>query len=243
MNIHVFLLCYNESALLPHAVAHYRKHFPTCNITIYDNESTDNSLKLALSLKCNVYRWSSENIIDDFKYIDIKNNCWKSVESGWIIMADMDEFLCITESELKEEKEKGTIILRTQGYDMIGESTRVDLTDIDLQQISKYVLNDWESKHICFLREKIEEMNYGLGAHSCNPVTTDGLPLTYSEKTYWNKHMNYLGLPFYIQKIINRYERSKCMREKNLAIHYINNVSDIEQNYLQMLEKSTELFP
>jgi hypothetical protein len=48
--MNVFLLCYNERAMLPHTVNHYKKHLPSCTITVYDNESTDGSAALARQL-------------------------------------------------------------------------------------------------------------------------------------------------------------------------------------------------
>jgi hypothetical protein len=240
METHIFLLCYNESALLPHTIAHYRRYLPSCHITIYDNESTDNSVEIAKSLGCKIVSWSSGNIIDDFKYIDIKNNCWKSVEKGWIIVGDMDEFLCVTEEELSEEEKKGTNMLTVRGYDMIGESSRIDLVDIDLQGIRKYRENNWENKYLCFRREKIEEMNYNLGAHFCDPRPRDS-GLIYSENAYWNKHMNYLGLPYYMNKILGRYERSELMRSKDLDIQYTNDIDLITRRYYWVLENSISL--
>ena len=131
MNVSLFLLCYNESALLPHTIKHYRKYLPNCSITIYDNESTDNSVELAKSLGCNVISWNSNNIIDDFKYVKIKNNCWNTVTCGWVIVADMDEFLCVTDQDLLKETNNGVSLLTIKGVNMIGESSKIDLTDID----------------------------------------------------------------------------------------------------------------
>lgn len=233
MDINIFLLCYNESSLLPHTIKHYKKYLPSCKITIYDNESTDNSVEIAKKLGCNVISWNSNNIIDDYKYIEIKNNCWKSIEKGWIIMADMDEYLCVTEDDLMKEMKNGTTILNINGLDMIGESETIDLSDIDLQEIKKYVNNPMENKKLCFLREKISEMNYSMGAHSCNPQGD----IRYSSIIYINKHMYILGLKFLTNKFIKRYERSEKMRQFGMATHYMSDTEKIKNLYKDSINK------
>jgi hypothetical protein len=232
MEINIFLLCFNESALLPHTINHYKKYLPSCKITIYDNESTDNSVDIAKNLGCSIVSWNSNNIIDDELYIELKNSVWKKCNSGWIIMADMDEFLCVTEVELMKEKELGTTILQIDGRDMIGESETLDLTDIDLQKINKYIKNNYESKNLCFLREEIVDMNYSLGAHSCNPTGN----IVYSSNVYINKHMNVLGLNYLIDKHIKRYKRSEKMRLKNLCIHYTKDIDKIKEMYKECID-------
>lgn len=232
-------MCYNESALIPHTVKHYKKYLPNSVITIYDNESTDNSVELAKSLGCTVISWSSGNIMDDLKQSNIKNNCWKSVNSGyWVIVADMDEFLCVTEADLLQETNLGTSILKTHGIDMIGESTTLDLSDIDLQTIKKCSKCPSESKSLCFYKEFIREMNYGPGAHKCKPKCTVGIKLKYSKTVYINKHMNFLGLNFYIDKVTKRYSRNEKMRKIGFGTHYTNDVKIAESSYNNVLNKS-----
>jgi len=238
MDISIFILCYNEEVLLPHTISHYKRYLPNCKITIYDNESTDRSVELAKSLGCNIISWSSNNHIDDYKYKDIKNNCWKSVTSGWIIVADMDEFVCVTEEELIEEYTRGTSILTIDGINMIGESKTIDLDDINLQDICKYKNNNWEYKQLCFLREKIVEMNYSLGCHNSNPSGQ----IVYSSRIYLNKHMEYLGLDYLKNKIQKRYERSEKMRKKGIALHYTNNLNTIRKRYVDELDNCNHLF-
>lgn len=229
--INIFILCYNESILLPHTVTHYKKNIPSCKITIFDNESTDNSAEIAKSLGCNVISWSSNNIIDDFKYKFLKNNCWKAVKEGWILVLDMDEWLCITEKELNEEKSMGTTILKVQGVEMVGESRTLDLSDIDLYNLNKYVEYDDESKNLCFLRDSIFEMNYGMGAHHSDPRGR----VQYSSKTYINRHMSHLGLRFLMDKMEKRYKRSEEMRARGYAIHYSNDPRTVKMKYDKLL--------
>jgi glycosyltransferase involved in cell wall biosynthesis len=226
MEINVFLLCYNESALLPHTIKHYKKYLPSCKITVYDNESTDNSAQIAKELGCSVIFWNSNNILNEEIQIYLRNTIWHE-SKGWIIVADMDEFLCITEDDLRNEMNNGVTILKIKGYDMIGESQTLDLTDIDLQEITKYVENSGEDKYLCFFREPIIDMNYGPGSHICYPCGTT----IYSSNVYINKHMNYLGLNFIINKLTERYKRSEKMRKKGWSCHYTNDVEEIKKRY------------
>lgn len=232
--VHVFLLCYNEAPLLPHAVRHYKKYLPTCKITIYDNYSTDTSREIAAGLGCDIMVWGSDNILDDRIQVMLKNSVWKTVSSGWIIVADMDEFLCVTEDDLRSEHARGTTLLRTRGLDMIGESETLDLTDIDLQGVRKYVRNTQEDKTVCFRREAVVEMHYTLGAHLCDP---HGMRV-WSDTVYDLKHMSYLGLPFILNKIMKRYERTELMRTMGIAIHYTNDPDAIRRDFESRLQQS-----
>ena len=176
--------------------------------------------------------------MDDRLHTMLKNSVWKGVAKGWIIVADMDEFLCVTEDDLRAELERGTTLLRVNGYDMIGESQTLDLTDIDLQSIDRAVRCPSEDKTICFRRESILEMHYTIGAHDCGP---HGDPLVWSSNVYINKHMSALGLPFITNKMIKRYERTELMRELGVAIHYTNDNELIRSMYLGMLKESRSL--
>jgi len=233
--ITIFILCHNEEILLPHTIKHYKTFLPDCTIVIYDNKSTDNSVEIAKTQGCKVISWNSNDEIDDYRYLFIKNNCWKN-ECGWVIVCDMDEWLCVTQEDLIKERENNIFILTVYGYNMIGESKRVDLDDIDLHEIKRSVYFPDENKSLCFYRPAIREINYQLGAHICKPIFNT--KTSYSKKIYINKHMNYLGLPFFLNKMMKRYDRSKKMRSKGLAYHYINDIGKIKNMYFDQLFNS-----
>jgi hypothetical protein len=178
--------------------------------------------------------WGSGNEFREDIQVSMRNNLWKSVPSGWVIMADMDEFVCVTEAELAYEESQGTTILQIRGLQMVGESQTLDLTDIDLQGIEKCQVNPLESKNLCFKRDAIVDMNFGWGSHTCSP-TGD---VKYSKIVYDNKHMSYLGLPYITNKIVKRYERSSLARANGILWHYTEDVDKIKSEYMGLLQNS-----
>jgi hypothetical protein len=232
--INIYILCYNESILIPYTVNYYKSRFPTANITIYDNESIDQSVELAKSLNCEVISFSTNKINNVFIKRDIFDNCWKNVTEGWIITADMDEWLDIDENDLIYEEKQNTSILKIKGVDMLGSSNVINLDDIDLNNINIGVFNSCEDKNICFYVPKIKEMNFSVGCHSCKPK---GI-IKYSDKEYYNKHMNYLGIPYIINKNKYRFERSDEMRKQNLSTHYTIDQTKIINEYNKKLTNS-----
>jgi len=233
------MLCYNEIILLPHTIAHYKKNFPNCKITIYDNYSTDGSDILAESLGCNVIKWDSNNQIDDHKYLEIKNNCWKHVDSGWIIVCDMDEWLQANVNDLLFEDKNNTSILTTKGYDIVITSIKDDFNDVDPHNNVKGIYGSHLSKSICFNKNKISEINYDFGAHKCSPIGT----INYSEKEYIIKHNSKMGLMFLINKMVARKKRAHEMQKQGLAVHYNDNIENITKDYCMSVLGELEDIP
>jgi hypothetical protein len=116
----------------------------------------------------------------------IRNNVWKDVRGGWVIMCDMDEYLCVDHRQLSEEEEKGTTVLTTRGLEIVGGSESPDLDDVDITLYDQGHFSHWYSKKVCFLREAVVEMDYGHGCHPCRPVGR----ITYSKREYSLYHMS-----------------------------------------------------
>jgi hypothetical protein len=237
MKVSIFLTCYNESVLLPHTIKHYKACIPSCEITIYDNESSDNSVELAKSLGCKVISFNTNSQFDEHSLTNLRNNCWKNISEGWVIVCDMDEWLYITESELLNELNAGTTIITTRGLNMIGESKTADISDIDINQIDKCVDTVYYSKKSCFLRYAIDDMDYTGGSHFCFPKGT----IKYSLKAYINKHMNFLGLEYVTAKYVRSFKRSENMRKYGAGIQYTDDINKIRDTYNEQLNKSCHL--
>ena len=251
--IHIFILCYNEELILPHTLYHYRSNLPHAYITIYDNQSTDRSREIAEEWGCRVVSWNSNNEQNEYIQQNIKNDVWKSATHfteiqidprpecsgrGWKLVVDMDEWVVVSEQQLREEEEQGTTILRIKGVNVIGESQDELLADVSLHDFHQWKrVVDWkpESKNLCFLAPPITQMNYTRGAHACRP---EGERIQYSRKIYYNKHMENLGLPFLIRKFTQRKQRNAVMQQREINLHYTDDVSKLTERFQSSVQQS-----
>lgn len=232
--LHVYLLCHNEQVLLPHAVEHYRRRVPGVTFTILDNESSDASVAIARHLGCEVQTFKTGNKINDDVLRDLKNSVWLERTEGWVIVADMDEWLCVTEADLAHEERAGTTLLNVEGWNVVGESGSVQLDDIDLHALNTGAIHTYESKSICFRRPQITAMNYNTGAHRSSP---EGV-VRRSRKTYRMKHMNWLGRAFVVHKYASRYERGKEQQARGLGTHYTNETEKVVSEFNEWRAKA-----
>lgn len=234
MKVNLFLLCYNEEDLLPNTLKYYRERFSDCNITIFDNYSTDQSSMIAKENGCRVVLYDTNGQQDEKRLIWVRSHMWKEyVTEGWVIMCDMDEWLDITEKELEKEDQKGTNVITTQGFNMVGESKTENAKDIDLFQINKGFYDDNFSKRICFKYPNIS-MEYWYGAHKAFPYGY----VVYSENKYLLRHYSYLGEEYLINKNKRRYERNNMSREQGINLHYSNNSEESRRSYQDCLNRS-----
>lgn len=177
MIIDAYTFCYNEQIRLKYYLNLYA---PLCRkIIIYDNGSTDSSKDIAT--KYDNVIWETEtynqNEINDRILINVKNNCWKqSKDADWVIVGDVDEILYhkdgLNNYLMYLLNETNKRIIRATGFDMI--STRLPTHEGNFYEHEEFQYGlrneDFCDKTCIFSPSSINEINYGVGAHHCNPV-------------------------------------------------------------------------
>lgn len=221
--ITIFTITYNEEFMLPFFIKHYREMFPGCNIVVYDNESTDDTVKIAKENNCEVITYKTDNQISDRKYLEIKNNCWKNSNTNWNIVCDCDELCLISEGDLIEEDFLGSSIIKLIGYDMVNLS---DENTIILEELNFGARNYLYDKCLIFNKECISEINYQPGCHELIPIGN----IKYQQIKYYKLlHYKYIGFDFLCKRYSLFYERlSHENKTMGWGIQYTKDIESIK---------------
>lgn len=202
----VFTMAFNEGKLLQFMIDHYRSRFPLCEIFVYDNESTDNTAEIAIANNCHVIPYYTNGTVDDSKLTNHKNNCWKSANTDWVAVIDVDELLDINESQLLHESSLGTTIIKSEGYNMVNMEDNFDLINIKYgSRCSPY------DKSYIFNKKFIKEISYAPGGHHCNPIGK----ATYSANAYLLYHYNCINIEYQVERHLLTAQRMSELNKKN----------------------------
>ena len=222
-NITVYGIAYNEEFQLPHFINFYRSRFKNCNIVIYDNYSTDNTVNIARDNDCEVVFFNTNNKLSDSAYLNIKNNCWKNAKTDWVCVVDIDECTEVNDLDLEKENYYGNTILKFQGYNMVNLND-----DLDINSIKHGVRDQNFDKSFIFNKKYVSNINYHPGCHTNNP---DGI-LNYSKIQYKAYHFNFINLQMSLQKYKVYADRLSEENKKNgWGFHYLNNEKKIMEEF------------
>ena len=230
MNITIYVITFNEEYVLPFFIKWYRDRFPNCKIVVYDNYSTDNTVKIALENNCEVIPYDTNNQLSDSKYLEIKNNCWKNAETDWVLIADCDELLDIKLEDLNTN----CTLFKAKGYNMCNVEELSNVLDI-----KHGIEAEQYDKVLCFNKRYIKEINYSPGCHNCSPVGD----VLYSYKTPKLLHMKFINEDY----MVDRYKMFKNrMSEENIkkgwGVQYTNTEEIIRRDYKNHLNASKNIY-
>jgi hypothetical protein len=171
--LEIFTVCWNESKILPDFIKWYRDRISDCLITVYDNNSDDNTFGIALDNECKVIPFDTGGYMDEQTLMDIRNNCWKESKAKWCLVVDCDELVEVNTKLLQEEY--FTDVFHCEGYEMFG--TEEDI----VETLTQGCKSAGYCKPVLFQPERLVEINLAPGSHSANPITKEGAPVCWTK--------------------------------------------------------------
>jgi len=192
--------------------------------------SIDNTAAIAISNGCEVVPFDTNNTISDRKYLQIKDNAWKT---DWVLVCDMDELLDINEEQLKKEESLGYSIIKSEGYNMVNMEDNFDLPGV------KHGFRfDPYDKYYLFNKKFIKEINYQAGCHWANPIGDVKL----SETGYRAYHYTFINADVSVKKYA---QYAKRLSAENLKIgwgtQYLNSEKLIRDQFADVRKQETKI--
>lgn len=236
----IYSVIFNEELMLPFMIRFYRKRFPDCKFVIYDNRSTDNSVKIAKELGCLVVDYDTGGEFDDAKLLEVKNNCWKNSPTDWVGVCDCDELVDINEGQLKREGDLGSTIISTEGYTIINIENNLDIAGMryGLRAEDKSLNPPFHpyDKSVFFNKSAISEINYSMGCHSCSPVGR----VKRSDEKYKLYHFKYVN-PDLMAKRYRAITLSEENKRQRLSFQFEFGESTIRDIFSSFRSQSTKI--
>jgi glycosyltransferase involved in cell wall biosynthesis len=242
MKIALFIPTYNEAYTLDQILTYYRANGVT-EIFVFDNGSTDNTREIAMRHNATILETKTKDL-DDRNYLHIKNHVWKKIYldsiDGWlhkefdfIICCDADEVLYHPDGLANALKWETKSVIKSIGWNVYSELAP---DPHDILKVSTGFPDPNFGKCVCFDPKRIESMNYGWGAHECNPVGD----VTYNWDEYYLLHFRCLGG---VQRMIDRHrEYSQRMSAFNQAngygFHYLRSEAEIQAEWERNISRS-----
>lgn len=205
--LEIFVVCWNESKILPDFIKWYRDRVPNCLITVYDNNSDDNTFDIALDNECKVIPFDTGGYMDEQTLMNIRNNCWKQSEAKWCLVVDADELVKFDLQMLEEAYDLSANIYKCVGYEMFG--TEKDT----IQTLTQGCSSAGYCKPVLFKPKYFNEIGLLPGSHDAVPIpkieTIWGLPIFDMYHTKWRSWSNGIERARLLAK--RRSEHSKQM--------------------------------
>jgi len=223
MTFELFCPVFNEEYLIPYLVEFYRKQLGAENIkfNFYDNGSTDSTIQVAKDLGCNVGIFETNGEIRDDLLLSFKNTIWKGSLADFVIVIDCDEFI-----DIDFEKLRTCTLVQCEGWQMVGNGQE---TPLEINRGHRLLSED---KTCIFSPHAIQEINYTVGAHSCQPVGD----IVKCDSLFKLYHMKAISEDYLVEKYRSSKSRlSKLNMEKGWGYHYLIEEEEIRQGYKRSL--------
>lgn len=234
MKIKAFILTFNEADIIAFTVKHYQNFCQ--EVHIYDNYSTDDTVKICAAMGCIIHKFGIEGVLDDREYLKVKNNCWKDHRNAdYVIVCDADEIFSDKQSIINSFA-SNAFLYRCIGYQCYSEELPYKYWGDNI----KYgFLDPMYDKVIMFNPKVVQEINYGYGCHGAKP--TGPYAWVVSDRKLYLYHMKYVGGVDRMIARYNMYRKRMCEFNliNNLGRQYCKTEFDIIKDWNEVKQKST----
>lgn len=177
-----YTLMYNEEDIIPYIHDYWQKLIDEgidLHVYVYDNYSTDNSVKLLQDIPWITIRQFHSDGQNDIIQAQIKNSCWKESKADFVCVSDFDEVLWGNMAEeLEVMKQNGYNVMGTKWYAFCGDEKPTYTPGMYLHQLVKrgykqhinhHPLYHHLGKFMIIDPSKVDNMNWSVGNHIANP--------------------------------------------------------------------------
>jgi glycosyltransferase involved in cell wall biosynthesis len=169
MRVHLYTTFWNEMAMLGFFFRHYEPWVE--RFVCFDDGSTDGSREYLLSKRNVEVRPFPRAVPDSFNRSKkmLFDNCWKESRGSadWVIVLDIDEFLChpSIEAYLQSCRQRGITCIPSLGFEIITD-TFPDAEENLARSRTRGAPNRWYCKLGLFDPEAIDGIDLMFGSHS-----------------------------------------------------------------------------
>ncbi len=243
MKITLYIICYNEQLILPHLLNYYSTIVD--KIVVYDNESTDNTLKILNEYKGNleIRTFKTNQQLRDDIHSKIKNTCWIGDDSDYCIINDADEFIYHPfglRNYLEQNKDYDYIT--SEGYQMVSDEFPSDYSKLIMDQIKTGVFDEYYCKLNIINPKRVIDINFKPGNHEVHYEVVDPVLKTIENSGVKLLHYKFIGEDY----ILNRWKHyPNRMSSPNLkngwGRHYTQSTDQVLTTYEELKNKSTHV--
>lgn len=195
--IEIHIITYNEEIMLPFTIAHYRKMFGAdVVIAVHDNNSTDNTQRIAYENKCLYIPFTTDGMNDNI-HAHLKSQIAMNATSDWVLCLDADEECLINNSDLDELDAKGVNAVEFEGWNIFDE--------VPSPWDVKYPMGvpcAAYSKPVLLKTGVFDNVSFAVGAHTVVLTPKAGQQANWSKGEYKLLHYKHWSLEWVINRSV-----------------------------------------